>query len=267
MATGMRSVAVSPCSASSSSSARKPPASHRRDIWPPACPARRPGRRRGGFLPNRSRRTPSRNAPLSLIGYRTELGARAALMEGLHGPTPDQPFMTPAHRRGLGLHISGPNGRTSSEEMNPTAGSTHKSCDPDAPARRRTRRSPDTESARARPPHLRRPTRTAPTIRATRNRRIALRRSPSRRRGLPEEPAKFAGLLADRLARTVWDTPPQPVPPHPRSRVLHAERRQRVELVVAERIWAAATFSSRCATRSARHRGVPACKMPASSKT
>ena len=53
--------------------------------------------------------------------------------------------------------------------------------------------------------------------------------------GVPEDPAKFAGLLADRLARTVQDTPPQPVPPHPRSRVLHAERRQRVELVVAER--------------------------------
>ena len=94
-----------------------------------------------------------RNAPLSLIGYRTELGARAALMEGLHGPTPDQPFMTSAHRRGPGLHSSGPNGRTSFRKMNPTAGSTHKSCDPDPSAPPRTRRSPNTESDCARPPH------------------------------------------------------------------------------------------------------------------
>jgi len=67
-------------------------------------------------------------------------------MEGLHGPTPDQPFMTPAHRRGPGLHISGPNGRTSLEEMNPTAGSTHKSCGPDGPSPPWTRRSPPTAS-------------------------------------------------------------------------------------------------------------------------
>jgi hypothetical protein len=33
--------------------------------------------------------------------------------------------------------------------------------------------------------------------------------------GVPEEPAKFAGLLADRLARTVQYTPPRP-----KSRVL-----------------------------------------------
>jgi hypothetical protein len=40
-------------------------------------------------------------------------------MEGLDGPTPDQPFMTPAHRRGSVFTFSGPVGRTLSEEISP----------------------------------------------------------------------------------------------------------------------------------------------------
>ncbi len=36
------------------------------------------------------------------------VGACASLMEGLVGPTPDQPFMTPAHHRGSAFHLSGP---------------------------------------------------------------------------------------------------------------------------------------------------------------
>ena len=54
-------------------------------------------------------------------------------MEGLCGPTPHQPFMTPAHRRDLGLpHQRSKNGRASLEEMLPAAGSTHESWDPDS---------------------------------------------------------------------------------------------------------------------------------------
>ena len=35
-----------------------------------------------------------------LVGWQpNQVGARAALMEGICGPTPDQPFMTPANRR------------------------------------------------------------------------------------------------------------------------------------------------------------------------
>ena len=80
---------------------------HRCAAWRPPARDRRPRRRRGGFLPNRSHRTRSKHAPFSCIRSPNRVGARAALMEGLSGPTPDQPFMTPAHRRGLGLHISG----------------------------------------------------------------------------------------------------------------------------------------------------------------
>jgi hypothetical protein len=101
-------------------------------------------------------RTPGRTAAIcpSLVDrLSNRVGARAALMEGLHGPTPDQPFMTPAHRRGLGLHISGPNGRTSFRRdepygwLDPQIVWPRPSCTP------RTRRSPNTESDCARPPH------------------------------------------------------------------------------------------------------------------
>jgi hypothetical protein len=50
-----------------------------------------------------------RSASLLLDQPRSEpaQGTRAALMEGLDGPTPDQPFMAPTRRRGLGLRLSG----------------------------------------------------------------------------------------------------------------------------------------------------------------
>jgi hypothetical protein len=44
--------------------------------------------------------------------------------------------------------------------------------------------------------------------------------------GVPEDPAKFAGLLADRLARTLWDTPPEPVARQPKARVLLTDGRR-----------------------------------------
>ena len=46
---------------------------------------------------------------LDLQSLRSKLaqGTRAALMEGLNGPTPDQPFMAPTRRRDPGLRVSG----------------------------------------------------------------------------------------------------------------------------------------------------------------
>jgi len=82
------------------------------------------------------------HSPTSLVGWQpNQVGARAALMEGICGPTPDQPFMTPANPKDLGLHLSGPNGRALSKRSALAAGSTHKSSDRPTPAASKTRRT------------------------------------------------------------------------------------------------------------------------------